>query len=48
VIHIQDVDAESYRSYRGHGANGGSTDANLAPGQVVVDAAVLLRFAIRG
>jgi hypothetical protein len=48
VIHIQDVDpGTAVGLYRGHGQSAGSSDADLAPGQVVVDAAVLLGFAIR-
>jgi uncharacterized protein YggE len=48
VVHIQDVDSESYemRSYRGHGGGGGSSAGDLAPGTVEVAAAVLLGFSL--
>ncbi|WP_371517779.1 SIMPL domain-containing protein [Kitasatospora sp. NBC_01300] len=48
VVHIEDVDPESIGSgrYRGHGDSGGVSEADLAPGAVVVSAAVVLGFAI--
>ncbi|MBC2905864.1 SIMPL domain-containing protein [Streptomyces cupreus] len=49
VVHIQDVDAESYefRQYRGHGGGGGGASANdLAPGMVQVAAGVVLGFSL--
>ncbi|MGV9453923.1 SIMPL domain-containing protein [Streptomyces sp. NPDC003635] len=48
VIHIQDVDAESYefRQYRGHGGGGGTSAGDLAPGMVQVAAGVVLGFSL--
>jgi uncharacterized protein YggE len=48
VLHIQDVDAESWemRGHRGHGGGGGSSEGDLAPGMVEVHAAVLLGFSL--
>jgi uncharacterized protein YggE len=48
VVHIQDVDSESYefRQYRGHGGGGGSSAGDLAPGMVEVSAGVVLGFAL--
>lgn len=48
VLHIQDVDAESWeiRSHRGHGGGGGSSEGDLAPGMVEVHAGVLLGFSL--
>lgn len=48
VVHIEDVDPESVGGgrYRGHGESAGATEADLAPGAVVVSAAVMLGFAI--
>ncbi|MFF4352411.1 SIMPL domain-containing protein [Streptomyces sp. NPDC001530] len=48
VLHVQDVDAESweYRSHRGHGGGGGSSEGDLAPGMVEVHAGVLLGFSL--
>ncbi|MEV0169772.1 SIMPL domain-containing protein [Streptomyces sp. NPDC050803] len=48
VIHIQDVDAESYefRQYRGHGGGGGASAGDLAPGMVQVAAGVVLGFSL--
>jgi uncharacterized protein YggE len=48
VIHIQDVDAESYqfRQHRGHGGGGGSSSGDLAPGMVEVSAGVVLGFSL--
>ncbi|MFE7168071.1 SIMPL domain-containing protein [Streptomyces sp. NPDC057616] len=48
VVHIQDVDSESYefRQYRGHGGGGGSSSGDLAPGMVEVSAGVVLGFAL--
>jgi uncharacterized protein len=47
VIHIQDVDPESHVGlYRGHGGGGAESAADLAPGQVLVEAAVLLGFSL--
>ncbi|MFG2792299.1 SIMPL domain-containing protein [Streptomyces sp. NPDC048419] len=48
VVHIQDVDSESYefRQYRGHGGGGGNSSGDLAPGMVEVSAGVLLGFAL--
>lgn len=49
VIHIEDVDPESIGAgrYRGHGDSGTASEADLAPGAVVVSAAVVLGFAIK-
>ncbi|TXS48097.1 DUF541 domain-containing protein [Streptomyces sp. uw30] len=48
VVHIQDVDSESYqfRQYRGHGGGGGSSAGDLAPGMVEVSAGVVLGFSL--
>lgn len=49
VLHIQDVDAESWElrsGSRGHGGGGGSSDGDLAPGMVEVHAGVLLGFSL--
>ncbi|MGW1759420.1 SIMPL domain-containing protein [Streptomyces mirabilis] len=48
VLHIQDVDAESWemRSHRGHGGGGGNSEGDLAPGMVEVHAGVLLGFSL--
>ena len=47
VIHIEDVDPERLREeFRGHGYSAGSSTEDLAPGHVVVSAAVALGFSI--
>jgi hypothetical protein len=48
VVHIDDVDPEQpgVDRYRGHGSSVGTADAELAPGHVVVSAAVILGFAL--
>ncbi|GII28437.1 SIMPL domain-containing protein [Planotetraspora mira] len=48
VVHIQDVDPESVGNerYRGHGAGGTTSEEDLAPGHVVVSAAVVLGFSL--
>lgn len=48
VLHIDDVDPEQTRAerYRGHGSGSTASDQDLAPGHVVVSAAVILGFAI--
>lgn len=48
VLHIEDVDPEGVGQdlYRGHGAGGGSSAQDLAPGHVTVSAAVILGFSI--
>ena len=48
VVHIQDVDSESYefRQYRGHGGGGGNSSGDLAPGMVEVSAGVVLGFTL--
>jgi hypothetical protein len=48
VVHIQDVDSESYefRQYRGHGGGGGNSAGDLAPGMVEVSAGVVLGFSL--
>jgi uncharacterized protein YggE len=48
VVHIDDVDPEQDRlnSHRSHGGGGATTEGDLAPGHVVVSAAVVLGFAI--
>ncbi|MCZ4103434.1 SIMPL domain-containing protein [Streptomyces sp. H39-C1] len=48
VIHIEDVDPESIGAgrYRGHSDSGTVSEADLAPGAVVVSAAVVLGFSI--
>ncbi|MGX9885854.1 SIMPL domain-containing protein [Streptomyces sp. NPDC002276] len=50
VVHIQDVDAESYefRQSRGHGSANGSSQGDLAPGLVEVSAGVILGFSLSG
>ncbi|SFO59557.1 SIMPL domain-containing protein [Actinomadura madurae] len=48
VIHIDDVDPEGagFERYRGHGSGGAASPQDLAPGHVVVSAAVILGFSI--
>jgi uncharacterized protein YggE len=48
VLHIDDVDSEhaGLERYRGHGAGGEAAAEDLAPGHVVVSAAVILGFSI--
>ncbi|MFF4499185.1 SIMPL domain-containing protein [Streptomyces sp. NPDC001401] len=48
VVHIQDVDSESYEfhQYRGHGGGGGNSAGDLAPGMVEVSAGVVLGFSL--
>ncbi|MGW0199741.1 SIMPL domain-containing protein [Nonomuraea sp. NPDC003201] len=48
VLHIQDVDPESVGNerYRGHAGGGATSEEDLAPGHVVVSAAVVLGFAL--
>jgi uncharacterized protein YggE len=48
VVHIDDVDPESTRAerYRGHGAGDEASAEDLAPGHVVVSAAVIVGFSI--
>jgi uncharacterized protein len=49
VVHVEDVDPERFGAerYRSHGdAVGATSDADLAPGHVVISAAVILGFAI--
>ncbi|MFH9814299.1 SIMPL domain-containing protein [Streptomyces sp. NPDC017230] len=46
VVHIQDVDAESFVRYRGHGGGGGGSAGDLAPGMVEVSAGVVLGYAL--
>lgn len=48
VLHIEDVDPEANgrERYRGHATMDGASEQDLAPGQVVVSAAVTLGFAI--
>jgi uncharacterized protein YggE len=48
VLHIDDVDPENvgYERYRGHGVAGAASALDLAPGHVVVSAAVILGFSI--
>lgn len=48
VLHIDDVDPEhaGFERYRGHGAGGEASAQDLAPGHVVVSAAVILGFSI--
>ena len=48
VLHIEDVDADSGAAsrYRGHSTGGESTAQDLAPGHVVVSAAVILGFTL--
>lgn len=48
VLHIDDVDPERQDLYRGHGSYSAEpTDQDLAPGHVVVSAAVMVGFAIQ-
>ncbi|MGN9908314.1 SIMPL domain-containing protein [Phytohabitans sp. LJ34] len=48
VLHIEDVDPERVGAerYRGHGSAGAASPQDLAPGHVVVSAAVILGFAV--
>ncbi|MGW8061185.1 SIMPL domain-containing protein [Streptomyces ziwulingensis] len=46
VVHIQDVDAESFHQYRGHGGGDGGSAGDLAPGMVEVSAGVVLGFSL--
>lgn len=47
VVHIEDVDPEKMSGgYRGHGSGGEASAGDLAPGHVVVSAAVILGFSI--
>jgi uncharacterized protein len=48
VLHIDDVDPEQagFERYRGHGSGGAAAPEDLAPGHVVVSAAVILGFSI--
>ncbi|TDD81549.1 DUF541 domain-containing protein [Actinomadura darangshiensis] len=48
VVHIDDVDPEgtAFERYRGHGSGGAASAQDLAPGHVVVSAAVILGFSI--
>ncbi|WP_405873801.1 SIMPL domain-containing protein [Streptomyces sp. NBC_00005] len=48
VVHVQDVDSESYefRQYRGHGDGGGNSAGDLAPGMVEVSAGVVLGYSL--
>ncbi|MGI8333050.1 SIMPL domain-containing protein [Actinomadura scrupuli] len=48
VVHIEDVDPESAGNerYRSHGSGGATTEEDLAPGHVVVSAAVMLGFSL--
>jgi uncharacterized protein len=48
LLHIDDVDPEQvgHERYRGHAAGGTASAEDLAPGHVVVSAAVILGFAI--
>jgi hypothetical protein len=47
-VHIEDVDPERAGAElsRGHAAQGGASPEDLAPGHVIVSAAVILGFAI--
>jgi uncharacterized protein YggE len=49
VVHIDDVDPEQvgFERYRGHGSGGEASPEDLAPGHVVVSAAVILGFSIK-
>ena len=40
------ADGVGFERYRGHGAGGAATPQDLAPGHIVVSAAVILGFAI--
>ncbi|WP_430781925.1 SIMPL domain-containing protein [Actinoplanes sp. G11-F43] len=48
VVHIEDVDPDRVGNerYRGHGSGGAASGEDLAPGHVVVSAAVTLGFAL--
>lgn len=48
VVHVEDVDPEraGAERYRGHGAGGAAAAEDLAPGHVIVSAAVILGFSI--
>jgi uncharacterized protein len=48
VVHIDDVDPDSagLERYRGHGASGQASAEDMAPGHVVVSAAIILGFSI--
>ena len=46
VVHVEDVDPERAESYRGHGSGGAAAAEDLAPGHVIVSAAVVLGFSI--
>ncbi|GAA4624469.1 SIMPL domain-containing protein [Actinoallomurus vinaceus] len=48
VLHIDDVDPQQvgHERYRGHGGGGEASPQDLAPGHVVVSAAVILGFSI--
>jgi uncharacterized protein len=48
LVHIEDVDPERVgNQFRGHGdATGGAGEGDLAPGHVVVSAAVVLGFSL--
>jgi uncharacterized protein len=47
VVHIEDVDPERLREqFRGHSMAAGGASEDLAPGHVVVSAAVALGFSI--
>lgn len=48
IVHIDDVDPEQERleHYRGHGSGSAGAQEDLAPGHVVVSAAVVLGYAI--
>lgn len=48
VLHIDDVDPENvgFERYRAHGAGGQASAEDLAPGHLVVSAAVILGFSI--
>lgn len=48
VVHVEDVDPEGVGAerYRGHGSGGAAAGEDLAPGHVIVSAAVILGFSI--
>jgi uncharacterized protein YggE len=48
VVHVEDVDPEraGAERYRGHGSGGEAAAEDLAPGHVIVSAAVILGFSI--
>lgn len=51
VVHIEDVNPDDplpNERYRSHGAVSGHSDEDLAPGQIVVSAAVVLGFSLAG